>query len=56
MNILWINRIIAMAVYLISIYICEKYKLTPWVCFTYAICMLIGLNFIFDIVEIIMKK
>lgn len=55
MNILWINRITAIIIYCISVYICEKFKFSPWVCFTFAVFMLLGLSFIFAVIEEIMK-
>lgn len=55
MSTLWVNRIIAVAFYLIGVYICEKYKLCPWLCFTYAIFTLIGLSFVFEIIHRIME-
>ena len=55
MNTLWINRIIAIIVYLISVYICERFKLSPWLCFTVAVFMLLGLSFIFAIIDEVLK-
>lgn len=52
---LWTNRIIAGIVTIIAILICEKYNLRPSLCFIIAFLSIIGLSFIFAIVERIFK-
>lgn len=54
-KILWINRTIAILTYMMCVDTCERYNLRPWVCFTFAVIALIGLSFIFAIVERVLK-
>lgn len=54
-KILWINRIIAIVTYCICVYICERFKLAPWYVFTFAIFYLIGLNFLLEIIKVLLK-
>ncbi len=54
-KILWINRITAIIFFFIGVYICEKFKITPAWCFTFAIFWLIFMNFVFAIIEELIK-
>lgn len=55
MKILWINRIIALVIYCLYLWICEHFKLTPIVCFLFATFCLIGMSFIIEVVNAGMK-
>lgn len=50
-KILWTNRIITGIVCVIAILICEKFKFSPCWCFTIAFLTIMGLSFVFAIVE-----
>lgn len=50
-KILWTNRIITGIVYVIVISICEKFQIKPCWCFTIAFLTMVGLSFVFAIVE-----
>lgn len=54
-TILWVNRIFALFFYCIFVYLCERYKIQPIWCFTIAIFYLIGMNFIFEIIKVVLK-
>ena len=55
MKVEWINRIICGVVCGLSAWICEKYNLRPALCFILAFCTMVGLAFIFEIVNHLFK-
>lgn len=55
MNILWINRILALILYCACIFICEKYKLSPVWCFILATFNMFALCFVFEFIKEVLK-
>lgn len=54
-TLMWINRITVLIFYCVGIYICEKFNLKPAACYTIGIFYLIGMNFLVEIIRMVLK-
>lgn len=53
---IWINRAVVFILYFAALYVVKKLNLCPAFTFTFAVVWVIGVSFIFEIIEYLIKQ